>query len=129
MMTIAVDIRSGDGNAMELLECVAFLLIRGNTVLAEKRKLTKKVVSGVIAMPGGHLEEGEPPEEALSRELCEELGIVPIDRYYVCTLLQRSQAFRKLHYFAIPPLSRGDDEARSRRIGVGPIRRVGNLRP
>jgi 8-oxo-dGTP diphosphatase len=101
MMTIAVDIRSGDGNAMELLECVAFLLIRGNTVLAEKRKLTKKVVSGVIALPGGHLEEGEPPEEALSRELCEELGIVPIDRYYVCTLLQRSQAFRKLHYFAI----------------------------
>ena len=79
MMTIAVDIRSGDGNAMELLECVAFLLIRGNTVLAERRKLTKKVVSGVIAMPGGHLEEGEPPEEALSRELCEELGIVPID--------------------------------------------------
>jgi hypothetical protein len=26
MMTIAVDIRSGEDNAMELLECVAFLL-------------------------------------------------------------------------------------------------------
>ena len=97
MMTIAVDIRSGEDNAMELLECVAFLLIKGNTVLAEKRKLTKKVVPRVITLPGGHLEEGESPEEALSRELCEELGIVPTDRYYVCTLLHRSQEFCKLH--------------------------------
>ena len=57
-----------------------FSLIRSNTVLAEKRKLTKQVVPGVIALPGGHLEEGESPEEALSLELCEELGIVPTDK-------------------------------------------------
>ena len=82
-------------------ECIAFLLIKGNTVLAEKRKLTKKVVPGAIALPGGHLEADESPEEALLREVREELGIVPTDRYYVCTLLHRSQEFRKLHYFAI----------------------------
>jgi hypothetical protein len=29
------------------------------------------------------------------------LGIVPIDVVYVCTLLHRSQEFRKLHYFAV----------------------------
>ena len=86
---------------MELCESVAFLLIKGNTVLAEKRKLTKKVVPGAIALPGGHLEEGESPEDALQREVREELGIVPTDRHYVCTLLHRSQEFRKLHYFAI----------------------------
>jgi mutator protein MutT len=85
----------------DLQECIAFLLIKGNTVLAEKRKLTKKVVPGVIALPGGHFEEGEAPEDALLREVREELGIVPHDRYYVCTLLHRSQEFRKLHYFAI----------------------------
>jgi hypothetical protein len=68
MTTIAVDMRSGEGNTMELLEYVAFLLIRDNTVLAEKPKLTKKVVPGVIALPDGHLEEDEWPEEALSRE-------------------------------------------------------------
>jgi 8-oxo-dGTP diphosphatase len=85
----------------DLQECIAFLLIKGNTVLAEKRKLTKQVVPGVIALPGGHLEEGESPEEALLREVSEELGIVPSDKYYVCTLLHRSQEFRKLHYFAI----------------------------
>lgn len=30
-MTIAVDIRAGEDSAMERLECVAFLLTRGNT--------------------------------------------------------------------------------------------------
>jgi 8-oxo-dGTP pyrophosphatase MutT (NUDIX family) len=79
---------------MELCESVAFLLIKGNTVLAEKRKLTQKVMSG-------HLEEGESPEGALQREVREELGILPRERYYVCTLLHRAQEFRKLHYFAI----------------------------
>jgi len=79
---------------MELCESVAFLLIKGNTVLAEKRKLTTKVLSG-------HLEEGESPEGALQREAREELEIIPRDRYYVCTLLHRAQEFRKLHYFAM----------------------------
>ena len=101
MTAIAGDIRSGEDNTMELVECVAFLLIRGNTVLAEKRKLTKKVVPGATALPGGHMEGGESPEDALQREVREELGIVPHERYYVCTLLHRSQEFRKLHYFAI----------------------------
>jgi 8-oxo-dGTP diphosphatase len=82
-------------------ECIAFLLIKGNTVLAEKRKRTKQVMPGAIALPGGHLEEGEAPEATLLREVREELGIVIRDRYYVCMLLHRSQELRKLHYFAV----------------------------
>jgi 8-oxo-dGTP pyrophosphatase MutT (NUDIX family) len=66
---------------MELCEGIAFLLIKGNTVLAEKRKLTKKVMPGAIALPSGHLEEGESPEDALQREVSEELGIALRDRY------------------------------------------------
>ena len=86
---------------MEPLECVAFILIQGNEVLAEKRKLTKKVVPGAVALPGGHMEEGESPKEATVRELQEELSVVPADMTYVCTLLHRSQEFRKVHYFAV----------------------------
>ena len=86
---------------MRPVECIAFLLIEGDHVLAEKRARTKKVVPGAVALPGGHLETGEQPENALRREMEEELGIVPIDLVFVCTLLHRSQEFRKLHYFAV----------------------------
>jgi 8-oxo-dGTP diphosphatase len=88
-------------NAMPLVECIAFMLIKDGQVLAEKRKHTKRVVPGAVALPGGHIEARERPEEALSREVQEEVGIVPIEIAYVCTLLHRSQEFRKLHYFAV----------------------------
>ena len=77
------------------------MLIQGDQVLAERRKHTKQVMPGAVTLPGGHLEAGEQPDEALRREVQEELGIVPVDVVYVCTLLHRSQEFRKLHYFAV----------------------------
>jgi 8-oxo-dGTP diphosphatase len=86
---------------MRPVECVAFMLIQSNHVLAEQRKHTKEVMPGAVALPGGHVEAEERPDEALRREIREELGIVPIDVVYVCTLLHRSQEFRKLHYFAV----------------------------
>ena len=86
---------------MELLDCVAFMLVENHRLLAEKRMLTKTVDPGCIAIPGGHVENGEIPEEALRREMCEELGIVPNTIRYVCTLLHRSQEFQRIYYFVI----------------------------
>ena len=82
-------------------ECVACLLIADGKVLAEQRRLSKTVAPGAIAIPVGHIEAGEEPEDALRREMREELAIVPRDPRYVCTLLHRSAEFRRLHYFAV----------------------------
>jgi mutator protein MutT len=83
------------------LECVAAIILNDAAVLAEERKPTKTVAPGAIALPGGHVESGESIEDALRREIMEELGIAPIEVWYVCTLLHRSAEFRKLHYFAV----------------------------
>ncbi len=86
---------------MKSLDSIAFMLIEGDRVLAEKRDATKKIYPGVIALPGGYIEDGESPEDALRRESKEELDIVPRSLKYVCTLLFRWEELWKIHYFAI----------------------------
>ncbi|MEX2649392.1 MAG: DUF559 domain-containing protein [Alphaproteobacteria bacterium] len=83
------------------LECVAFLIIHDGAVLAERRKSSKRVDPGALALPGGHIEALESRKAALARELREELGIKASEARYVCTRTHRSQEMRRLHYFAI----------------------------
>jgi 8-oxo-dGTP diphosphatase len=83
------------------LECVACLLVADGQVLAERRLLTRMLAPGAVAIPGGHVEAGERLEEAVCREVHEELGIVAHELRYVCTLLHRAEELRRIHYFAV----------------------------
>lgn len=57
-------------------EIVSLILERNGKVLVEKRKASKKTTPGCFIFPAGHVEEGETKEEALRREMEEELGII-----------------------------------------------------
>lgn len=89
--------RAGD----EPLDCVAFILCDGRSVLAEKRRADKRVAPGLVCLPGGHVDPGETTEAALARELMEELAVTATEPRYVCTLPYWKDAHLRLHYFAI----------------------------
>ena len=58
--------------------CAAAMLVRDSKILLGRRALGRPLYPGVWDLPGGHLKVGETPDQALIRELKEELGIVPI---------------------------------------------------
>ena len=62
-------------NAGEGREVVAGLLVRDGRVLLCHRFAGRQWFPDVWDLPGGHVECGEPPINALARELEEELGI------------------------------------------------------
>jgi mutator protein MutT len=50
-------------------------LMRGNRVLLGHRRAGRRDFGNCWAMPGGHVEAGEDPTDALARELEEEIGV------------------------------------------------------
>lgn len=64
-----------ESGRVPLRTTAAGLLVRDGTVVLERRPDTAKIAPGVWDVPGGHLESGETPEEALVRELREEFGV------------------------------------------------------
>ncbi len=56
--------------------CVGAFIVRNGSVLLGRRS-SHKTFAQCWDVPGGHVEAGEKPEQALRRELLEELGIKP----------------------------------------------------
>ena len=77
--------------------------MQDKSVLVEKRRSDDEADPGLVMIPGGHVETGESFEEALRREMKEELGILvskitPVHtRYYTASNGER----QKIHYFHV----------------------------
>lgn len=56
-------------------DCVGGLLVRGGGVLLGRRSADRAWLPGAWDVFGGHIDAGETAEDALSRELLEELGV------------------------------------------------------
>jgi len=57
------------------VEYVALILEKDRKFLVEKRKQSKRVHAGDLVFPAGRIEHGETKEQAIVREMKEELGI------------------------------------------------------
>lgn len=82
-------------------EAVAFILVRNGSFLAERRRETKQLDPGTVAIPGEHIEDGEDAETALRREMIEELSVVTIDHEYLSTKVHSSTYDIRTHFFSV----------------------------
>lgn len=70
--------------ALKRVEVVAAVIVRGNTLLATQRGYGEW--EGWWEFPGGKVETGETPEQALAREISEELNATITVGDYLCTV-------------------------------------------
>ena len=69
-------------------ECVAALIIQPYQILLGKRSPERAYYPDVWDVFGGHVEAGETYEQALQREVSEELGILPTVWTYLTTVAE-----------------------------------------
>src|SRR3989441_12052754 len=94
---------SAQASGKAVAECGSGVLIADGAVLVEKRRADDDADPGLVLLPGGHVEVGESLDQALKREMQEELGVrvekvAPIRvRYYTASNGER----QRIHYFRI----------------------------
>ena len=69
---------------MEVVGVVVGIVVRGDKFLVERRRLDETIDPGIVCLPAGHVKPNESLEDALKREMMEELGIQVNDMKFVC---------------------------------------------
>jgi 8-oxo-dGTP diphosphatase len=69
---------------LEVVDVVVGIILNEKKFLVERRRLDQKIDPGIVCLPGGHVRTNESREEALKRELREELDIEVKESKFVC---------------------------------------------
>jgi 8-oxo-dGTP diphosphatase len=60
---------------LDAVGVVVGILVKGAKFLVERRRWEETIDPGIVCLPAGHVEANESLEDALKREMMEELGI------------------------------------------------------
>jgi 8-oxo-dGTP diphosphatase len=60
---------------LDAVGVVVGILVKGAKFLVERRRWDETIDPGIVCLPAGHVEANESLEDALKREMMEELGI------------------------------------------------------
>ncbi len=84
-------------------DCVSGIIISEGRVLVEKRRKDDAADPGLAAIPGGHVETGESVEDAIVREMREELGIAVKKTRFIGeeSWVASDGERQRIHYFII----------------------------
>lgn len=118
-----------------MVDIVNGLLLRNDQVLMARRCANRRLYPGKWSFPGGHVEEGETLEQALTRELIEELGVLVNSAWYLSKLETSSgdgQEDVLFHFFVIAdwdgdPANLGTEHSELRWVPLVEARAMPNL--
>jgi 8-oxo-dGTP diphosphatase len=63
------------------------LLISDQKILLARRSVHRRAYPDCWSLPGGHVEDGESNEEALTREMMEEIGVIPTEYRLIAEII------------------------------------------
>jgi 8-oxo-dGTP diphosphatase len=85
-----------------IVDVAAAVILRADGAFLLARRPAGKVYAGYWEFPGGKIEPGERPEDALARELHEELGIdVVVANPWITRVYAYPHATVRLHFFRV----------------------------
>jgi 8-oxo-dGTP diphosphatase len=69
---------------LDAVGVVVGIVVKGDKFLVERRSLDEDIDPGIVCLPAGHVKPNESLEDALKREMMEELGITVKEFKFVC---------------------------------------------
>jgi len=110
-----------------MTDIVNGLLLRNRQVLMARRSATRRNYPNTWSFPGGHVEEGETIEHALTRELSEEIGVQVRSSFFLQRFVAQSDGPDNpvtFHFFAVnkwagEPENLGDEHSELRWVNIG----------